>query len=113
MQFRSEWSRYAQGCSAIIFVVDTNDTDRVVLARHELHILLEEHLALASTPILVLANKIDLQPHLSKIELVEALNLDYVTENPWEVVGISALRGNNVEKVVDWLVKKSPSANTR
>ena len=39
---------------------------------------------------------------------MEALNLDYVTENPWEVVGISALRGNNVEKVVDWLVKKEP-----
>ena len=40
---------------------------------------------------------------------LQALNLDYVTENPWEVVGISALRGNNVEKVVDWLVKKEPS----
>jgi len=78
-QFRSEWSRYAQGCACIVFVVDTHDTDRIVLARHELHILLEEHLGLANTPILVLANKIDLQPHLSEIELVEALNLDYVT----------------------------------
>lgn len=88
--------------------MDTNDTERIVLARHELHILLEEHLTLHNVPILVLANKVDLQPHLSEIELVEALNLDYVTENPWEVVGISALRGNNIERVVDWLIKKSP-----
>ena len=49
------------------------------MARHELHILLEEHLTLHNVPILVLANKVDLQPHLSEIELVEALNLDYVT----------------------------------
>jgi len=70
------------GCQAIMFVVDTNDTDRIVLARHELHILLEEHLSLHNVPILVLANKVDLQPHLSEIELVEALNLDYVTGPP-------------------------------
>ena len=79
VQFRSEWGRYAQGCQAILFVVDTHDTDRIVLARHELHILLEEHLTLHDCPILILANKIDLQPHMSEIELVEALNLDYVT----------------------------------
>ena len=107
-QFRTEWGRYASGCQAIIFVVDTHDTDRIIVARHELHQLLDELQGrrLENTPILILANKIDLQPHLSEIELVESLNLDYVTENPWEVVGISALRGNNVARVVDWLIKR-------
>jgi len=33
--------------------------------------------------------------------------LDYVTNNIWVVVSISALNGTNIEKVVDWLIEKS------
>jgi len=84
-QFRPEWGRYTTGCHAILFVVDTTDTERMFLARHELHILLDEYLAKAKSPILVVANKVDVQGHLSEVDLVQALNLDYVTENEWKV----------------------------
>ena len=67
--------------------------------------LLEEK-TLQSKPILILANKIDMNPHLSEVEIIRELNLDYVHTNPWAVINISALRGNNFEKAVDWLSKK-------
>ena len=60
-QYRSEWGRYTRGCDVIIFVVDSNATDKISTARRELHRLLEDR-QLATTPLLILANKIDLTP---------------------------------------------------
>ena len=54
----------------------------------------------------MLANKIDLTPHMSEVEIIRELNLDYVNTNPWAVINISALKGNNFEKAVEWLSKK-------
>eukprot|EP00657_Telonema_sp_P-1_P007047 TRINITY_DN26620_c0_g1_i1.p1 TRINITY_DN26620_c0_g1~~TRINITY_DN26620_c0_g1_i1.p1 ORF type:complete len:182 (+),score=32.18 TRINITY_DN26620_c0_g1_i1:277-822(+) len=106
-QFRSEWGRYTTGCSAVLFVVDTTDTERMFLARHELHILLDEYLSLSKTPILVVANKVDVPGHMSEVDLVHALNLDYITENSWKVIGTSALTRKNVDRVADWLMTTS------
>ena len=62
---------------------------------------------MAGTPILVLANKIDIQPHLQETEIIHGLNLDYVTENPWVVISISAIDGTNFERVIEWLLQRS------
>ena len=104
-QYRGEWIRYAKGCDVLVFVVDVADKDQFPTAKQELHRLLEDP-DLAKTPLLICANKIDLEPHASEPELVSALNLDYITEQPWIVFPISALRGTNIEKVMTWLVKQ-------
>ena len=62
-QYRSEWGRYTRGCDVIMYVVDANARQQVPQARIELHRLLEDR-ELATTPLLVLANKIDLEPHM-------------------------------------------------
>mmetsp|Transcript_3520 Transcript_3520/g.9041 ORF Transcript_3520/g.9041 Transcript_3520/m.9041 type:complete len:88 (-) Transcript_3520:392-655(-) len=79
-------------------------------ARKELHRLLEDR-ELASIPLLVLANKIDLFPHLNEPELIRDLNLDYITENPWIVIPVSALKVTNIDQVVSWLIKQSSQAS--
>eukprot|EP00759_Apiculatamorpha_spiralis_P039459 PhF_6_TR38292/c0_g1_i1/m.57130/K07955/ARL8; ADP-ribosylation factor-like protein 8 len=107
-RFRTEWGRYTQGCDCIIYCVDAHDFQRIHLSKKELHKLLEDR-TLHGLPLLVCLNKIDLEPHLTKEEAVRDLNLDYVTENPWMVVSISALRQINVAEVVDWLVKHAHS----
>jgi ADP-ribosylation factor-like protein 8 len=55
----------------------------------------------------VLANKIDLEPHISEPELIRELNLDYIVDNPWLVIPISALRLVNIDQVIQWLMKQS------
>jgi hypothetical protein len=35
------------------------------------------------------------------------LNLDYINNNPWVICMVSALKGENIPSVVDWLIKKS------
>mmetsp|Transcript_17438 Transcript_17438/g.25455 ORF Transcript_17438/g.25455 Transcript_17438/m.25455 type:complete len:178 (-) Transcript_17438:62-595(-) len=104
-QYRSEWGRYTRGCDVIIYVVDAHAMDLVPLARKELHRLLEDR-DLAMTPILVLANKIDLEPHISEAELIRELNLDYIVDNPWIVIPISALKVINIDQVISWLTKQ-------
>lgn len=111
--------------------MDAHDTARVSEARKELHRLLEDRCGprgrrgapaaarltgrprraasfsdLATTPILVLANKIDLQPHLSEPQIIEGLNLDYIVDNPWLVIPCSALRSINIERVLEWLIAR-------
>jgi len=90
----------------IIYVVDSHAVESIPLARKELHRLLEDR-ELISTPILVLANKIDLDPHLNEADLIRELNLDYISENPWIVIPVSALKVINIDQVVSWLIKQS------
>lgn len=68
--YRPEWSRYARGVDCIVFVLDAADAQRLSSARKELHRLLEDS-ALATTPLLVCANKVDLTPHLSEEEVIK------------------------------------------
>jgi len=103
-KYRSEWPRYTQGCDVIIFVVDSNDSERLAEAKHELHQLLECREA-TNIPVLILANKIDLGPKLSEEEVIKGLNLDYVTDNAWMVIPISAKEGTNIDQAVTFLSK--------
>lgn len=101
-----EWGRYTRGCNVIIFVVDTHAVRQFGDAKAELHRLLEDK-ELASTPLLVVANKIDLEPHASEAALIRELNLDYICDNPWMVIPCSALQTLHVDKVLDYLIKQS------
>eukprot|EP01002_Notosolenus_urceolatus_P014401 NODE_5853_length_671_cov_9.480707_g4951_i0.p1 GENE.NODE_5853_length_671_cov_9.480707_g4951_i0~~NODE_5853_length_671_cov_9.480707_g4951_i0.p1 ORF type:complete len:179 (+),score=36.13 NODE_5853_length_671_cov_9.480707_g4951_i0:87-623(+) len=105
-RFRCEWNRYAQGCNVIIFCVDAADIERLPDAKRELHALLDDQ-NLHALPLLVCLNKIDLDPHISKEDAIRDLNMDYITENKWLVLPISALKKMNIEAVVDWLIDHS------
>ena len=70
-QYRSEWGRYTSGCDVVIYVVDSNAFDTLPTAKHELHRLLEDR-SLATTPILVVANKVDLAPRLAQRPLAHS-----------------------------------------
>lgn len=70
-----------------------------------MHNLLEEK-GIEGKPILILSNKIDIEPHLGEVEVIKELNLDYVYSNQWAVIPVSALHGTNLENAIDWLSKK-------
>mmetsp|Transcript_19450 Transcript_19450/g.32006 ORF Transcript_19450/g.32006 Transcript_19450/m.32006 type:complete len:178 (+) Transcript_19450:210-743(+) len=105
-QYRGEWGRYTKGCDVIIYVVDASNPETIVDSKIELHRLLEDR-DLATMPILVAANKIDKEPHLHEQEIIRELNLDYIVDNPWVVVPISALRKQNVDKILEWLISQA------
>ena len=105
-RYRSEWGRYARGCDVVVFLVDTQAPKKLATVRKELHQLLEDP-ELARTPLLNLANKIDLGPKISEQEMIKGLNLDYISTNPWLVIPISARVGTNVDQALEFLVEQS------
>mmetsp|Transcript_13768 Transcript_13768/g.51379 ORF Transcript_13768/g.51379 Transcript_13768/m.51379 type:complete len:108 (-) Transcript_13768:27-350(-) len=96
--FLSLWLLWSFGGVVSPQVIDSS--------RRELHRLLEDR-DLATTPLLVVANKIDLDPHLTEEQIIRELNLDYIVDNPWVVMSISALKSINIEGVLEWLIKQS------
>ena len=71
VQYRSEWSKYALGCDAVIFVVDAGEKARAGQAKFELHKMLDSP-GIKGIPLLVIGNKIDLVDHMRQPEIIES-----------------------------------------
>ncbi len=87
----------------MIFVVDSNDRDRISEARDELHRMLNED-ELRDAAVLVYANKQDLPGALSDLEITSALELGDIKNREWAIVKTSALKGEGLWEGMEWLV---------
>merc|ERR1711869_72395 len=81
-RIRKLWRHYYQGTQGLIFVVDSNDRDRIEDAREELMKLLPED-AMRDAVILVLANKQDLPNAMTPAEVTEKLGLYNLRNRQW------------------------------
>lgn len=79
-KIRPLWRHYFQNTQGIIFVVDSNDRDRVVEAREELQRMLNED-ELRDALLLVFANKQDL-PVRGNVCADRAATLTVTTRTP-------------------------------
>lgn len=100
-KIRRLWRHYYQGSQGLIFVVDSNDVDRLEEAAEELHALLADD-ALRDAVVLVLANKQDLPHAVSVTEMGEKLRLRNL-RHQWYVQPCSAASGNGLYEGLDWL----------
>ncbi|KAG5897498.1 hypothetical protein JTB14_031120 [Gonioctena quinquepunctata] len=85
-----------------IFVVDSNDKDRIAEAEQELHNMLGE-LDLKDTILLVFANKQDLPNSMSTAELTDKLKLNTLKNRNWFIQATCATQGNGLYEGLDWL----------
>jgi len=107
-RLRSLWHHYFANSDAVIFVVDSNDRDRITEAANELHQVLA-HEALANASLLVIANKQDLPNAVSTSDIQERLKLRNLGSNrKWFVQGASATTGNGLWAGLDWLAANLP-----
>uniref|UniRef100_A0A915DEY0 ADP-ribosylation factor 1-like 2 n=1 Tax=Ditylenchus dipsaci TaxID=166011 RepID=A0A915DEY0_9BILA len=72
-KIRPLWRYYFQNTQGLIFVVDSNDRERIEEAREELHKMLNED-ELRDATLLVFANKQDLPNAMSAAELTDKLD---------------------------------------
>eukprot|EP00466_Bigelowiella_natans_P004210 jgi/Bigna1/35449/e_gw1.9.141.1 len=100
-KIRPLWRHYYQNTQGIIFVVDSNDKERLAMAKEELDKMLAED-ELRDAVVLVFANKQDL-PHALKVEnIIESLGLDKMRRQ-WFVQGTCATSGDGLYEGLDWL----------
>lgn len=102
-KIRPLWRHYYHNTQGIIFVVDSNDRERIPLARDELHKMLSED-ELNDAVVLVLANKQDIPGALSAAELIKGLELGSVGgSRKWHVQPAIATSGEGLYEGLCWL----------
>ena len=97
------WKHYYQNTDGLIFVVDSNDQDRIEDAAEELKKLLEAE-DLKNCPVLVLANKQDLDGALAPGEVCRQLKMGEIKGRTWRVQGTSVTTGKGFKEGLDWMV---------
>eukprot|EP00760_Papus_ankaliazontas_P006739 PhM_4_TR13158/c0_g1_i1/m.25224/K07943/ARL2; ADP-ribosylation factor-like protein 2 len=102
---RSYWRNYFEQTDGIIWVVDSNDVQRLEDCKAELHALLPEE-RLAGATLLIMANKQDIPSALSIGEVLDAIGADALrnTHRHVHAVACSAHTGDGLLDGVEWLV---------
>ncbi|KAI9033169.1 ADP-ribosylation facter [Hyaloraphidium curvatum] len=101
-KIRPLWRHYFQNTQGIIFVVDSNDRDRIGEARDELQRMLNED-ELRDAVLLVFANKQDLPNAMSAAEITDKLGLHNLRQRNWYIQATCATSGDGLYEGLEWL----------
>ncbi|KAI5625969.1 ADP-ribosylation factor-like protein 6, partial [Silurus asotus] len=103
-RYRNLWEHYYKEGQAIIFVIDSSDKLRMVVAKEELDTLLNHpDVKHRRIPILFFANKMDLRDALSSVKVSQLLCLENIKDKPWHICASNAVQGEGLQEGVDWL----------
>lgn len=98
---RGLWHHYYQGVYAVVFVVDSNDRDRIAEAKEELSRVMNHEL-LQHAKLLIYSNKQDLPNSMSTSEIIDNLQLSGLSHK-WHVQDSTAFSGDGLHEGLDWL----------
>ncbi|KAF4790246.1 Ephrin type-A receptor 5 [Turdus rufiventris] len=85
-KYRDLWEHYYKEGQAIIFVIDSSDKLRMVVAKEELDTLLNHpDIKHRRLPILFFANKMDLRDAVSSVKVSQLLSLENIKDKPWHI----------------------------
>ncbi|CAI2381607.1 unnamed protein product [Moneuplotes crassus] len=100
---RAYWPNYFEGTDGLVYVVDSSDEERLGECLEELTTLLGED-DLKDVPLLVFANKQDLDLALEAEEVMEHTKLNDITDRVWFIQACSAITKEGLEEGMEWLV---------
>ena len=109
-KIRPLWRHYYQNTQGLIFVVDSNDRDRIDAARDELHRMLNED-ELRNAFVLIYANKQDLPNAMSAGEMTDKLGLHGLRHRQWYIQACSASSGDGILDGMEWIATTLTSTN--
>ncbi|EDV25171.1 uncharacterized protein TRIADDRAFT_25605 [Trichoplax adhaerens] len=107
-RYRNLWEHYYKEAQALIFVLDSSDKLRMVVAKDELDSMLKHpEIRHKQIPLLVFANKMDLKDAISSVTCTELMGLKEIANKPWHICASNALTGEGLHEGVEWLTGKS------
>ena len=98
---RSVWDVYFVGTDAIIYVIDTHDTNYEE-SKNQFYKLLENE-ALKNAVILIYANKQDLSGAKSVNEIIQIYEFNSIKDHVWNIQPCSAQTGEGLITGMKWL----------
>lgn len=104
-RYRNLWEHYYKDANGIIFVIDSSDSLRLIVAKEELELMLshQDISPKTSIPILLFANKIDLPDALSSVQISSGLGLLSMKSRPWHIQASNAITGDGLKEGIQWL----------
>jgi len=108
-KIRPLWRHYFQNTQGLIFVVDSNDRERISEAREELNRMLNED-ELRDAVLLVFCNKQDLPNALGAREVTDKLGLNTMRNRKWYIQSTCATTGDGLYEGLDWLANELKNA---
>lgn len=114
-RYRTLWEQYYKECQGIIFVVDSSDKIRMVVAKDEFERMIK-HPDLGNVPVLFYANKMDRREAVSSVKVSALLELEQIHDKAWHICASNALTGEGLHEGIEWLadqVKSSISARKK
>jgi len=101
-KIRPLWRHYFQNTQGLIFVIDSNDRERINEGATELQRMLNED-ELREAALLVFANKQDLPNAMSVAEITDKLGLHSIRARKWYIQSTCATSGDGLYEGLDWL----------
>ena len=101
---RPYWKNYFENTDGLVYVVDSSDEIRLSECTKELLELLSEEV-LAKVPLLVFANKQDMQFALDAENILSTLKLMDIKDRTWNIQACSAVTKEGLQDGMEWLVK--------
>lgn len=102
---RTLWESYYNDAHAVIFVVDSTDRIRLEECKRTLDNIVNDEI-LEGVPILMLANKQDMEDRMEVEDIKEVFNkiAEKMSARDSRVLPISALEGTGVKEAAEWLI---------
>ncbi|KAM9845864.1 ADP-ribosylation factor 4 [Aulostomus maculatus] len=101
-KIRPLWRHYFQNTQGLIFVVDSNDRERIPESAEELNKMIQED-ELKDAVLLIFANKQDLPNAMAVSELTNKLGLQNLHNRTWHAQATCATQGTGLYEGLDWL----------
>jgi small GTP-binding protein len=99
---RPYWRLYFPNSDGIVFVVDSTDRQRIGLCAEQLNAVLGED-ELRNLPLVIMANKQDLESAMKPDEISRSLQLTNMKDRQWAIFPTSGLVGTQVKEAFAWL----------
>ena len=114
-RLRPLWQHYFQNSDGLMYIVDSNDPERLSEAFDELNSIITDD-RMRGVPVLLLANKQDLPNSRSVSEITERMKMHSMKNRAWHVQGCCAVSGEGLLEGMSELsrmVKQFKKSNER
>ncbi|CAC5393744.1 ARF1_2 [Mytilus coruscus] len=94
-KIRRLWQYYYRNTEGLLYIVDSNDRERLLEAKDELDGIINSD-EMRDVPVVVVANKQDLPQSMSPSEVADGLGLPKMTNRKWYIHGACATTGEGI-----------------
>jgi len=109
--YRPLWQNHVEDLHGIIFVIDSSDSTRFSTAAEELHAVCSLSAVQARPiPILVFANKNDLEESAPKDVIERSLRLNEISNHVCNVMSVCSQYSKDILQGIEWLVMRQTVA---